>query len=749
MAAAVISINANSSGGKGNTGEKLGMDIGKTYLRVIGEAFRRLDEYGHGFLTQIQLQYLWRTVLPGLAENDLLRLSDEIYQDLDPNQDGHVSWPEVETYFLGDQNGTTDVDKMITETVVQKAPTVREIMWNTLEVDAPRFADEKPWMVLLKQVAQFISNVAILVSIINFIVESLPSNYDGSGNEGSEASFAVEAVCIAVFTVEFILRFISTPSQKDFWVSFFTWVDVLAIFPFYLGVALGSNPSGGLVVLRVLRLLRLLRMLKLGRQFEAVQVLVIAVGRTIGPLLVSMVGVNTVAVTLFGSLIVSAERYQAHFDVPSGKWMRNDDSEYLDAGTAIDFQSIPVSMWWAWVTLTTVGYGDMYPRTGPGQLVASVTMCCGLVLMAFPLTLLASAFAETTEELTQKKRMRARADNFRNMLRAHGLSPNADSDTIAASVMRARRPQTYGIPSTTTPMVDGEEGDLGWFNPKFRNPERLLQRTPSGLGIAVPPLAQSTASGYPGNPNSPPTNPIPEYSTDGVRNGRERQSATWQPVGIGAAPPFSPRGAGSPRAFGGGSQGFMGMGGTGGLPPALDMRLQRQDQQMAEMMHRIRELTDCVGRMARRQSYDVENVHLGGNLGDDIAYARANSCGTHSLADSARKPSMHSAGPGIGKDSPRSLDPTAHKKTPVSPPGYNSGVFRNSPTPKAGTPTAGTPKAGTLTAGTPKAGTPRNTPLLPGVSKSPDLDAPCSVPPALIPMPTAKAGRTPPEPVLV
>ena len=173
-------------------------------------------------------------------------------------------------------------------------------------------------------------------------------------------AFILEASCIAIFTVEFLVRLFSTPNLRDFWTSFYTWVDVLAIAPFYVGVCVAGNAGEFLVVLRVLRLLRLLRMLKLGRQFEAVQVLIIALNRTLSPLIVAMLGINSIAVILFASLLFVAEQTEADFDEDSLQWKRLNSSQYPDAGEVIQFQSIPDSMWWAWVTLTTVGYGDAY-----------------------------------------------------------------------------------------------------------------------------------------------------------------------------------------------------------------------------------------------------------------------------------------------------------------------------------------------------------------------------------------------------
>lgn len=391
------------------------------FQEMILEAFRTADDSNNGALDSDELNDMWIHILPGMSSKEVADFTAEIYNDLDKNKDQQIGWDEIEEFFFPDPAYFTAVDAMIHEHILSRAPTQKEAIWFVFDIDTPQYKRLPEYLRPCKKVTALVSNTAILTSIINFVVESaLPPDPSGVTDYGG-GMFITEAVCITIFTLEFLVRVFATPSQRSLWTNFYTWVDVLAILPFYVSLLMlaaqaGNNPSGALVVLRVLRLLRLLRLLKLGRSFEAVQVLIISVGRTLYPLAVSVICINAVAVLLFASLLVSAEQHEAVVDPVSRRWVRQNDSQWEDAGQEIMYQSIPIAMWWAWVTITTVGYGDMYPQTGPGKAVASVCMLCGLILLTFPLTLLSGSFNDTMEELNHKKSAKRRSQLFREKL---------------------------------------------------------------------------------------------------------------------------------------------------------------------------------------------------------------------------------------------------------------------------------------------------------------------------------------------
>ena len=151
-------------------------------------------------------------------------------------------------------------------------------------------------------------------------------------------------------------------------------VDLLAILPFYLPLLLPAD----LIFLRAIRLMRLLRVLKLGRYSDAVQVFY----------RVAMLKKEQLAVAGFGLgiLLIIASSLMYYFE---------------RAAQPAIFGSIPHAMWWAVVTLTTVGYGDAYPVTAMGRLLASVIALLGIGMFALPAGILSAGFVEYGE--MQKK----------------------------------------------------------------------------------------------------------------------------------------------------------------------------------------------------------------------------------------------------------------------------------------------------------------------------------------------------------
>ncbi|WP_276495915.1 ion transporter [Pontibacter litorisediminis] len=160
-----------------------------------------------------------------------------------------------------------------------------------------------------------------------------------------------------IFTIEYLLRIYSTPRPLKYVFSFFGIVDVLAIIPTYLSLfILGSQY---LLVVRVLRLLRIARIFKLTQFINEGQVLSKALRASASKIAVFL-GTVLLVVVIIGSLM------------------------YLIEGRTNGFTSIPKSVYWTIVTLTTVGYGDISPQTPLGQFVASFVMIMGYGIIAVP-----------------------------------------------------------------------------------------------------------------------------------------------------------------------------------------------------------------------------------------------------------------------------------------------------------------------------------------------------------------------------
>ena len=172
-----------------------------------------------------------------------------------------------------------------------------------------------------------------------------------------ELLFSLEWVFTILFTVEYVLRLACVRSRRVYVTSFYGVIDLLAILPAYLELLLAG--SGYLLMIRTLRMLRLFRILKLARYIGAADSLKEALGRSRNKIIVFLYAVLTLVI-LFGSLM------------------------FLIEGPANGFTSIPRGVYWAIVTLTTVGYGDIAPSTPLGQAVSGVVMIMGYGIIAVP-----------------------------------------------------------------------------------------------------------------------------------------------------------------------------------------------------------------------------------------------------------------------------------------------------------------------------------------------------------------------------
>lgn len=195
--------------------------------------------------------------------------------------------------------------------------------------------------------------LAIVASVVAVMLDSMATVREAAGGVLS----AAEWVFTILFTIEYLLRLYAAPRRIRYARSFFGVIDLLALAPTYLSILL---PGGHfLLVVRVLRVLRVFRVLKLAKYVAEAELIVAALkasGRKIAVFLFAVLSI----VVVVGSLI------------------------YLVEGDASGFTSIPRSVYWAIVTLTTVGYGDISPRTPLGQTLAAAIMILGYGLIAVP-----------------------------------------------------------------------------------------------------------------------------------------------------------------------------------------------------------------------------------------------------------------------------------------------------------------------------------------------------------------------------
>ena len=194
---------------------------------------------------------------------------------------------------------------------------------------------------------------AIALSVLAVMLESV---------NGIEARYgdwlrAAEWVITLLFSAEYALRLACVDRPVRYARSFFGIVDLLAILPTYLSLFLPGTQS--LLVIRSLRMLRIFRVFKLARFLREANVLLAALRHGSRKILVFL-GTVVLMVAILGSAM------------------------YIIEGEENGFTSIPLAMYWAVVTMTTVGYGDMVPQTAAGKLVSTVVMIIGYSIIAIP-----------------------------------------------------------------------------------------------------------------------------------------------------------------------------------------------------------------------------------------------------------------------------------------------------------------------------------------------------------------------------
>ncbi len=243
---------------------------------------------------------------------------------------------------------------------------------NTSPIRLAELKGEQPWQQALHAVlfdddhwpgrAFDIALLAIiLLSVATVMAESVESIRASYGS----LLLIAEWTFTVLFTLEYVLRLLCVKRPMRYAISFFGIVDFLAVVPTYLGLLLFGGHS--LVVVRVLRLARVFRILKLSRYVEAGDLIGSALKAAHRKIIVFLIMVLTLVV-IIGTLM------------------------YLIEGPETGFTDIPRSMYWAIVTLTTVGYGDIAPQTFAGQTLAALVMILGYSIIAVPTGIVTAEF---------------------------------------------------------------------------------------------------------------------------------------------------------------------------------------------------------------------------------------------------------------------------------------------------------------------------------------------------------------------
>ncbi|XP_007533944.1 potassium voltage-gated channel subfamily G member 3 isoform X1 [Erinaceus europaeus] len=250
---------------------------------------------------------------------------------------------------------------------------------------------EEPTSSLAAQVLAGVSVLFVIVSMVVLCASTLPDWRAAAADNRSldERSRIIEAVCIGWFTAECVVRFLVSRNKCDFVRRPLNVIDLLAIAPYYASVLMtlvtGEDPQlqrAG-VTLRVLRVMRVFWLIKLARHFIGLQTLGLTLRRCYREMAMLLVFVG-VAMAVFGAL---SQLLEHGLD--------------LDASNR-DFASIPAACWWVIISMTTVGYGDMYPVTVPGRLLGGLCVVSGIVLLALPITFIYHSFVQCYHELKSR-----------------------------------------------------------------------------------------------------------------------------------------------------------------------------------------------------------------------------------------------------------------------------------------------------------------------------------------------------------